>query len=159
MPPGFNIERIFIDGCPPEKCRPFTEMELHIIKNKLLKYKDIAGKDGKNQAPKAFYVAGLAGSGKTTIIKQVIYQLGLGSIENMVNLDMDELRSNHAEFMAQLQGVRLHDNNHEKRTIFKNLIPWFNEGAEAERALYKTNDSVAKIILREKHDFILPIHW
>ena len=158
VPKEFRVEKVFIDGHPSEKCRPFSDRELDELKSKLLGFRNIERKHEHYKTPKALYVAGLAGSGKTTVIKQVIQQLDLGSIAEMVNLDMDGLRSHHSQFSALLHGVSS-NGNEEKRLVFKDLIQWFNEGSNAEYAIYKTPDCIAQEILKERRDFILPIHW
>ena len=91
------------------------------------------------------------------MIQQVLYQLGIDSISNMVNLDMDEFRKYHAQFQEHVNGKSMGEDKN-KRFIFKEVISWFNDGANAEYDLYKKPDSIAKNILQSKMDFILPIH-
>ena len=158
VPLPFRIERVFVEGRPPQNCRPFTDKELEKIKTKLLSFVgNEQMKQKQRNKPLAVYVAGLPGSGKSTVIQQALYQLGIDSISNMVNLDMDEFRSYHGQFQEHVQGKSMGEDKN-KRFIFKEAISWFNDGANAEYDLYKKPDSIAKNILQSKMDFILPIH-
>ena len=157
VPFEYEINRIWKEGSPSETCRSYTAQELEQMKREALSSKNNHPKDRK---PIAVYLAGLPGSGKSTVARQALSQLGFDSstINNMVNLDMDELRKYHAQFMAYLDGSIV-SNNREKRLIYKDLIPWFNETSNAEFDIYKKSDSLAQTLLERNLDFILPVHW
>ena len=157
VPSEYEIYRIWKEGRPSEICRSYTTQELEKMKREALSSENNYPKDRK---PIAVYLIGLPGSGKSTVARQALSQLGFDSttINNMVNLDMDVLRKHHAQFMAYLKGSIV-SNNREKRLIYKELIPWFNETSNAEFDIYKKSDSLAKILLERKLDFILPVHW
>lgn len=158
VPPWAAIRRIFIDGRPSEPCRPFNSQELDSLRNSLLFNQGHA--DPSDRLPVAIFVVGLPGAGKGTVLKEILMELGF-SLEEMVDLDMDHIRSFHGQFTQHLKGVVENTDVDEEEPcchIYKDLVAWFNEGSQAEQMLYREEDSIVRQVLSQRFDFVLPIH-
>ena len=162
VPIEARIQRTFHEGRPPEACRPFNQTEKEsICKAFLPRYKISSDKvaQHKGEKPLALFLTGLAGAGKTTVLSHILHELGLGQEDDFIDIDMDKIRSHHVQFNRELRGKAIDEcGNIQKRVIYKDLISWFNDGADAEITFYKEFDSIVQIILREHHNFILPVH-
>ena len=144
VPPWADIQRVFIDGRPSEPCRPFTHHELDSLRSSLLFNKNRI--DPSNRSPAAIFVIGLPGAGKGTVLKEILAELGF-SLEEMVDLDMDRIRSYHGQFTHYLGETVIH----------KDLIAWVKEGSQAEHALFRDEHSIVGDVLTLGYDFVLPI--
>jgi len=151
VPEEVAVRRTFVEGRPRVPCRPFTESEEAALKLKLL-----GSLTPTNTQPVAVYLAGLPGAGKTVVLAEALRELGLPLLESMVNLDMDAIRAFHVQFTNELMGTPCGDGF--QRQIFKDLIPWFNDGAGAEYVLYNAPNSLIRSLLQRRLDFVLPIH-
>lgn len=165
VPEYAAIRRVFVEGKPTEPCRPFTTPELDALRRSLVSPSiskqrfggsTLASKCDKR--PVAIYVVGLSGAGKGTVLKDILSDLGV-SLEGTANLDMDFIRSFHGQFTNYIGGGGDQLGTGNTHHIYKELISWFNEGSQAEEALYKTDKSiVVRHVLSQKCNFILPVH-
>jgi len=154
VPEYAAVLKEFIEGCPQSKCRPFSIDELEVIKKNFSSIQPVI----MEKAPIALYLIGLPGSGKTSIVEEILGMYDLSSISSFVNLDMDYIRLFHSEFCKHLKGYSI-ENDNCRRKIFKELITWFNNGSNSELVLYKGENSlVESCVLKQRRNFILPVH-
>ena len=154
MPAMPQIEFNLVPGQPDKPCRPFTQTEIGLVCQHLLKPSNLSA-----EAPTGVFVTGLPGSGKSACLAQVLMDLGL-ELDDMVNLDVDNICLFHSQYQKHAQRVSWTSLQAPKDVIhlesFQGLPTWFHSGAQAEELLYKGANSVLAKLMQRRCHFVLP---
>ena len=134
-------------GRPTFPCRPYLECEME-----LMKYHMMHDVPKEQTMPYAIVISGLPASGKTTICKHVLDMLGV-SLSTCVNLDMDIVRTFHAQYLSCMHE---RGNSSNKFKSYDDIVPWLMEETNIERNFYSKSDGVVQSLLREGCNFVLP---
>ncbi|CAJ1331074.1 unnamed protein product, partial [Effrenium voratum] len=135
-------------GCPEVPCREYTKAEAELLTRCLL------GKPSRSK-PRAVFVTGLPGAGKTSCLEGLLSDLGM-ALNETVNLDADGARCFHAQHQRYAQQICEVDSNEALHfTSLVDLPSWFHN-SDMKKVLYEAPDSVLSQLLQKRCDFVLP---